>query len=147
MYHQGRFIGKLPARGKPPTKDNTQDIYDWEYEEVVARIENMLDLDCLSNRELSVPYDPGPCSIKNPDIILHPEEFTKRRRIPPPAPGCAKPARDYDMEGVIGMVDVSWTQRIPGIVEDEIDKNPRYYQYPYQEGDEDDEEEDMDVEE
>ena len=42
-------------------------------------------------------------------------------------------------------VDVSWSQRIPDIEEDEIDRNPRYNQYPYQEGDELDEEEDMDT--
>ena len=51
------------------------------------------------------------------------------------------------MDRIIGSVDVSWTQRILGIVEDAIDKDPRYNQYPYQEGDKEDEEEDMDVEE
>ena len=147
MYHQGQFIGKLLARGKLPTKDNTRDVYNWEYEEVVAWIENTLDLDLLSNRELPVPFNPIPCSINNLDILLHLEEFAKRRAIPPPAPGRGKPARDYNLDGIVGMVDVSWTQRIPGIVEDEIDKDPRYYQYLYQEGDEDDGEEDIDVEE
>ena len=147
MYHQGRFIGKLSARGKSQTEDNTWDVYDREYEEVVARIENMLDLDCLSAREFPVPFNPILCSLRNPDIILHPEEFTKRQALPPPAPGRVKPARDYDVDGAVGLVDVSWTQRIPDIVEDDIDKDPRYNQYPYQEGDEVDEEEDMDVEE
>ena len=147
MYHQGWFIGKLPARGKPPTKENTQDVYDWEYEEVVSRIKNTLDLDLLSSREFLVPYNLIPCSIKNPDIILHPEEFAKRQAIPPPDPGRGRPARDYNVDGIVGLVDVSWTQRILSVVEDEIDKDPCYYQYPYQEGDEDDGEEDMDVEE
>ena len=144
---KGRFIGKLSTRGKPPTKDNTQDVYDREYEEVVARIKDTLDLDRLSNRKFPVPYHPIPCSLRNPDIILHLEEFTKRRAISPPAPGHVKPVRDYDMDGAVGLVDVSWTQRIPGIVEDDIDKDPRYNQYLYQEGDELDKEEDMDVEE
>ena len=122
-------------------------MYDREYEEVVAHIKESLDLERLSNREFSVPYHPIPCSLKNPDIILHPDEFAKRQSIPPPVPGRVRPVRDYNMDGIIGSVDVSWTQRIPGIVEDAIDKDPRYNQYPYQGGDEEDYEEDMDVEE
>ena len=122
-------------------------MYDREYEEVVAHIKDSLDLDRLSNREFLVHYHPIPCSLKNPDIILHPDEFAKRQSISPPAPGRVRPARDYNVDGIVGSVDVSWTQRIPGIVEDAIDKDPRYNQYPYQEGDEEDYEEDMDVEE
>ena len=147
VYHQGRFIGKLTARGKPPTEDNTRDVYNQEYAEVVSRIQNAQDLDDLSAREFPVPYNPIPCSLRNPDIILHPEEFAKRQNLPPPAPGRAKPARDYEVDGAVGLVDVSWTQKIPGIKEDAIDRDPRYSQYPYQEGDEIDEEEDMDTEE
>ena len=121
-------------------------MYDREYEEVVAHIKDTLELDRLSAREFPVPYNPIPCSLRNPDIILHPEEFAKRRNLPPPAPGRVKPVQDYEVDGAVGLVDVSWTQKIPGIVEDAIDKDPRYNQYPYQEGDEVDEEEDMDVE-
>ena len=146
VYHQGRFIGRLAARGKPPTADNTRDVYDREYAEVVSYIKDVLDLVHLLVREFPVPYNPIPCSLKNPDIILHPEEFAKRRNLPPPAPGRVKPAWDYEVDGAIGMVDVTWTQRIPGIKEDAIDREPRYNQYPYQEGDEIDEEEDMETE-
>ena len=145
VYHQGRFIGKLTARGHPPTEENTKEVYNREYAEVCGRIQNSLDLDDLSAREFSVPYDPIPCSLKNPDIILHPEAFAKRRNLPPPAPGRQKPARDYEVDGAVALVDVSWSQRIPGIEEDDIDRDPRYNQYPYQEGDELDEEEDMDT--
>ena len=147
VYHQGRFIGKLPARGKPPTEDNTRDVYNQEYGEVVGRIKDSLDLDRLSNWEFLVPFCPILCSLKNPDIILHPEDFAKRQNLPPPALGHIQPARDYEVDGAVGMVDVSWSQRIPGIVEDDIDKDPHYNQYPYQEGDDLDYEEDMDVEE
>ena len=143
VYHQGQFIGKLTARGHPPTEENTKEVYNREYAEVVGRIQNSQDLDDLSAREFSVPYDPIPCSLKNPDIILHPEAFAERRNLPPPAPGRQKPARDYEMDGAVASVDVSWSQRIPDLEEDEIDRDPRYNQYPYQEGDELDEEEDM----
>ena len=145
VYHQGRFIGKLTARGHPPTEDNTKEVYNREYAEVCGRVQNSQDLDDLSAREFSVPYNPIPCSLKNPDIILHPEEFAKRRNLPPPAPGRQKPARDYEVDGAVAMVDVSWSQRIPDLEEDDIDRDPRYNQYPYQEGDELDEEEDMDT--
>ena len=145
VYHQGRLIGKLPARGTPPTEDNTRDVYDQEYAEAVARIQHSRDLDLLSAREFPVPYSPIPCSLRNLDIILHLKEFAKRQNLPPPAPGRAKPIRDYELDGAVGLVDVSWSQKIPDIEEDAIDRDPRYNQYPYQEGDED-EEEDMDVE-
>ena len=147
VYHQGQFIGKLSAWGKTPTKDNTRDVYNQEYGEVVSRIKDSLDLDRLSSREFDVPFWPIPCSLKNPDIILDPDKFAERRNLPPPALGHVKPAQDFEVDVAVGMVDVSWSQRIPGIAEDAIDRDPRYNQYPYQEGDELDEEEDMDVEE
>ena len=78
---------------------------------------------------------------------MHPDEFATRQSIPPPAPGRVRPAQDYNVDGIISSVNVSWTQRIPGIVEDAIDKDPHYNQYPYQEGNEEDYVEDMDVEE
>ena len=43
VYHQGPCIRDLPAQGKPPMKQQTQKIYNQEYKEVVARIENTLD--------------------------------------------------------------------------------------------------------
>ena len=36
VYHQGWLIGDLLAWGKLPTKEQTQKIYNQEYEEVVA---------------------------------------------------------------------------------------------------------------
>ena len=45
-------------------------------------------------------------------------------------------------------MDLSWNQWVPQIQPDNIDKDPKYSQYPYQEADEyKDEEEDMEVEE
>ena len=44
VYYQGQLIGDLPTRGKPPTKAHTQKIYNQEYKEVVAQVENTLDL-------------------------------------------------------------------------------------------------------
>ena len=66
IYHQGRFIGDLPARGKLPTKEHTQKIYNQEYEEVVARVENTLDL-----TDESPTYPLVPTSLCNLEIVLH----------------------------------------------------------------------------
>ena len=45
-------------------------------------------------------------------------------------------------------MDLSWNQRVPQIQPDDIDRDPKYSQYLYQEADEyEDEEEDMEVEE
>ena len=76
---------------------------------MVSRIKDTLDLDHLSNRKFKVPFCPILCSLKNPDIILHPEEFAKRRNLPPPDPGRGQPARDYEVDGAVGLVDVSWS--------------------------------------
>ena len=55
VYHQGQFIRDLPAWGKPPSKGQTQKIYNQEYEEVVAWIENTLDLTNESPTYLYAP--------------------------------------------------------------------------------------------
>ena len=45
-----------------------------------------------------------------------------------------------------GLVDISWEQRVPLIQLDDMDKDPLYNQYPYQEADDyDDEEEEMEI--
>ena len=54
--------------------------------------------------------------------------------------------QDFEFDGVWGLVDMSWSQQIPQIQPDDIDKDPKYNQYPYQEVDEyGDEEEEMEV--
>ena len=44
IYYNGWFIGDLPARGKPPTEEQSKKVYTQEYQEVVTRIENSLDI-------------------------------------------------------------------------------------------------------
>ena len=45
VYFCGRIIGDLPMRGRAPhSEEKTKLIYDQEYEELVHRLENMLDL-------------------------------------------------------------------------------------------------------
>ena len=60
VYHNGRLIGDLPVRGKPPTEDQSKKIYTQEYQEVVTRIENILDL-----TEDSPSYSIIPTSLVN----------------------------------------------------------------------------------
>ena len=56
------------------------------------------------------------------------------------------PSRDYEFDGTQGLVDLSWTQQVPLIQQDDIDKNLLYNQYPYQEADDyNDDEEDMEI--
>ena len=74
VYHNGWFIGELPARGKPPTEEQAKKIYDQECEEVVAQIENILDL-----TDESPSYSMIPTSLVNPDIVLPHRLFRERR--------------------------------------------------------------------
>ena len=52
------------------------------------------------------------------------------------------------MDGAWGLIDLDWSQRTPIFHPDDIDRDPRFTQYPFQEGDylEDNDEEDMEVE-
>ena len=52
------------------------------------------------------------------------------------------------MDGAWGLVDLDWSQRMPIFHPDDINCDPWFSQYPFQEGDdyEDDDEEDMEVE-
>ena len=144
IYHQGQFIGDLPARGKPPSKGQMQKIYNQEYEEVVAQIENTLDLTYKSPT-----YPLVPTSLHNLDIVLRPRLFWERRGLPE-LPPCHMPEpQEYKLDGAWGLIDLSWSHWVPQIQPDDIDRDPRYSQYPYQEADEyeDDDEEDMEVDE
>ena len=85
VYHQGQLIGDLQARGKPPSKEQTQKIYNQEYKEVVAWIENTLDL-----TDESPTYPLVPTSLRNPEIVLHPRLF-REQRGPPELPPSRMP--------------------------------------------------------
>ena len=143
VYHNGRFIGDLPARGKPPTEDQSKKIYTQEYQKVVAWIENILDL-----MEESPLYSIIPTSLVNPDIELPHRLFQERRGLPEIPPGRNPEPREYEMDGAWGLVDLDWSQHTPIFHLDYIDRDLRFSQYPFQEGDdyEDDDKEDMEVE-
>ena len=70
VYHHGQFIGDLLARGKNPTEAQMQKVYDQEYEEVVAQIENCLDLS-----HQGTAYPAVPTSLLNPEKVLPPKAF------------------------------------------------------------------------
>ena len=143
VYHQGWLIGDLPARGKLPTKEQTQKIYNQEYEEVVAWIENTLDL-----TDKSPTYPLVPTSLRNPEIVLHPRLFREQRGLPELPPSHMPEPREYELDGARGLIDLSWSQQAPQMQPDDIDRDPRYSQYPYQEADKyEEDEEDMEVDE
>ena len=143
IYHNGQLIGDLPARGKPPTEDQSKKIYTQEYQEVVARIENILNL-----TEESPSYSIIPTSLVNPDIVLPHRLFQEHRGLPEISPGNNPEPREYEMDGAWGLVDLDWSQCTPIFHPDDIYHDPWFSQYPFQEGDdyEDDDEEDMEVE-
>ena len=143
VYHQGRLIGDLPAQRKLPTKEQTQKIYNQEYEEVVAQIVNTLD---LSDESLS--YLMVPTSLHNPEIVLPPRLFQEQLGLLEPPPSCMPEPWEFNVDGARALVDLSWSQRAPQVQLDDIDKDLRYSQYPYQEADEyEDNKEDMEVDE
>ena len=142
VYFCGQIIGDLLARGRlPHSEERTKLIYDQEYEELVHRLENMLDLTLESPS-----YSMVPTSLVNLDIVLQHQEFRKRRGLPELPPGCGPEQREYTMDGARGLVDLDWSQRTPIFHPDDIDRDPRFHQYPYPEDDLDyDDEEEMET--
>ena len=142
VYFCGRIIGDLPARGRAPhSEERTKLIYDQEYEELVHRLENMLDLTLESPS-----YSMVPTSLVNPDIVLLHHEFRKRRGLPELPQGRGPKQREYSMDGARGLVDLDWSQRTPIFHLDDIDRDPRFNQYPYPDDDLDyDDEEEMET--
>ena len=131
VYFCWWIIGDLPARGRaPPSEERTKLIYDQEYEELVHRLENMLDLTLESPS-----YSMVPTSLVNPDIVLPHHKFRKHRGLPELPPGRGPEQREYSMDGARGLVDLDWSQRTPIFHPDDIDRDPRFNQYPYPDDD------------
>ena len=143
VYYNGWFIGDLLARGKLPSEEQSKKIYTQEYQEVVARIENVIDL-----MEESPSYSMVPTSLVNLDIVLPHTLFQERRGLPELPPGRNQEPREYEMDGARGLVDLAWSQNTPIFHPDDIDHDLRFNQYLFEEEDDykDDDEEDMEVE-
>ena len=110
---------------------------------MVAQIENTLDL-----TDESPTYPLVPTSLCNPEIILHPRLFLEQRGLQELPPCCMPDPQEYELDGTRGLIDLSWSQWAPQIQPDDIDRDPRYSQYTYQEADKyEDDEEDMEVDE
>ena len=125
-----------------PTEEQSKKVYTQEYQEVVAQIENSLDL-----IEESLSYPVVPTSLVNPDIVLPHSFFLEHQGLPEIPPGQTPEPREYEMDRVRGLIDLDWSQRTPIFHPDDIDRDPRFTQYPFQEGDNlDDDDEEMEVE-
>ena len=142
VYFCRWIIGDLPERGRPPhSEERTKLIYDQEYEELVHRLENTLDLTLKSPS-----YSMVPTSLVNLDIVLPHQEFWKRCGLLELPSGRGPEQREYSMDGERGLVDLDWSQRTPIFHPDDIDQDPRFHQYPYLEDDLDyDDEEEMET--
>ena len=69
--------------------------------------------------------------------------------IPKNSTGRTPKPREFEIEGARGLVDLDWSQCMPTFQPDDVDREPRFSQYSYQEGDDydyDDDEEEMEVE-
>ena len=114
-----------------------------EYQEVITQIENSLDL-----TEESPSYSVAPTSLVNPDIVLPHRLFQECRGLPEIPLGRNPEPRQYEMDGAWGLVDLDWSKCTPIFQPDDINRDPWFTQYPFQEGDDldDDNEEEMEVE-
>ena len=87
-----------------------------------------------------------PMSLINPDIVLPHHEFRKRCGLPELPPGHGPEQREYTMDGARGLVDLDWSQWTPIFHPDDIDRDPRFNQYPYPDDDLDyDDDEEMET--
>ena len=97
---------------------------------MVARIENLLDL-----MDESLSYSMVSTSLINPDIVLPHQLFRERHGLPEIPPGHGPEPREYVTDGARGLVDLDWSQQTPIFHPDNINHDPRFSQYPYQEED------------
>ena len=118
-------------------------VYTQEYQEVVAQVENSIDL-----TEESPSYSVVPTSLVNLDIVLPHSLFWECRGLLEIPPGRNPEPREYEMDGAQGLIDLDWSQWTPIFHPDDIDPDPLFTQYPFQEGDDLDDynEEEMEVE-
>ena len=87
-----------------------------------------------------------PISLINPDIILPTRLYKAQHGLTEQPPSHMPEPRVFNVDGTRGLVDLSLDQRVPPIQLEDIDKDPRYNQYPYQEADEyEEDEEEMEV--
>ena len=87
-----------------------------------------------------------PTSLVNLDIVLPHHEFRKCCGLPELPQGRRPKQREYTMDGARGLVDLDWSQRTPIFHPDDIDRDPRFNQYPYPDDDLDyDDEEEMET--
>ena len=85
-------------------------------------------------------------SLVNLDIVLPHHKFWKRHGLPELPPGRGPEQREYTMDGARGLVDLDWSQWTPIFHPDDIDRDPRFNQYPYPDDDLDyDDEEEMET--
>ena len=110
---------------------------------MVTRVENSIDL-----TEESPSYSVVPTCLVNPDIILPHNLFREHQGLPEIPPGRNPEPREYEMDGAQGLIDLDWSQQMPIFHLDDIDRDPRFTQYSFQEGDDLDDynEEEMEVE-
>ena len=80
--------------GRPPTEEQSMKVYTQEYQEVVAQVENSIDL-----TEESPSYSIVPTSLVNPDIVLPHSLFRECRGLPEIPPGRNPEPREYEMDG------------------------------------------------
>ena len=109
----------------------------------MAWIENTLDL-----TDKSPTYPLVPTSLRNPEIVLHPRLFREQHGLLELPPSRMPEPWEYELDGAQGLIDLLWSQQAPQMQSDDIDRDPRYSQYPYEEADEyEEDEEDMEVDE
>ena len=85
-----------------------QKIYNQEYKEVVAQIENTL---ALTNESPTYPL--VHTSLCNPEIVLHPRLFWEQRGLPELPPSHMPEPREYELDSAWGLIDLSWSQWAP----------------------------------
>ena len=103
VYHQGRFPGELPTRRPGQAKEITREVYDREVNEICVRLRSFDDPGFRNCRILP------PTSLRNPEIILEPEEYREIRAM---KAGIARdpihpPVSEFETDGAQGRVDLA----------------------------------------
>ena len=108
VYHQGRFPGELPKRRPGQAKEITQEVYDREVDEICARLRTFDDPGFRNCRILP------PTSLRNPEIILEPEEYRQITAMKAGIlPKIASSRRLPNLRWTVRKADWTWRQVYP----------------------------------
>ena len=128
VYYEGREIGNLPLRGKK-SLDQSATVYRAEYAQIVHRLSTLMRIDCEKF------VRPMLTSLVHPEMVYPNKRYEAYcLKVLESGPVAQyEPVSNYKMDGLRPRIDLRPGAEVPVYLEDDVDANPRFNEYPAQE--------------